>query len=215
MTPRTIDRSGCSARRHGTAVAYDAYKCRCPDAREAHRIYRKRIRHGRITPGPVSTIGSSRRLQALSAIGWTLDDLVPHCGLTRDTLRRIRSRIQTQMYRSTAARIRELYDELSGTVGPSQIARDRARAAGWAPPLAWDDDTIDDPDAQPDLGERPPKQQGIDLDEVAHLEAGGVSLHEIAKRLNVKIATLKDANWRARRKHRRAHSGGESEQVAP
>lgn len=200
MTPRTIDRAGCSARRHGTAVAYDAYKCRCPDARDAHRVYRKRIRHGRITPGPVSTIGSSRRLQALAAIGWTLDELVPHCGLTRDTLRRIRSRAQTQMYRSTAARIRELYEELSGTVGPSQIARDRARAAGWAPPLAWDDDTIDDPDAVPHIDEPTERRSksAILVEDARWLLSQGESLELIADRFRVKPETLIDYLRRAR-----------------
>jgi hypothetical protein len=33
--------------------------------------------------------------------------------------------------------------------GPSHRTRARARALGYAPPLAWDDDAIDDPSAQP------------------------------------------------------------------
>jgi len=36
----------------------------------------------------------------------------------------------------------------------------RAAARGWAPPLAWDDDTIDDPNATPDLGAETPRPQG-------------------------------------------------------
>jgi hypothetical protein len=40
------------------------------------------------------------------------------------------------------------------TPGPSDYYRNKARGLGWAPPLAWDDDLIDNPQAKPDLGER-------------------------------------------------------------
>lgn len=48
-----------------------------------------------------------------------------------------------------AADIAKVYDELSMTLGPSNITRLRAEAKGWPPPLAWDDDRIDDPAYNP------------------------------------------------------------------
>ena len=49
----------------------------------------------------------------------------------------------------TRAAVAELFDRWCMTLGPSRLSRDRARAAGWLPPLAWDD--IDDPDEQPQV----------------------------------------------------------------
>lgn len=37
------------------------------------------------------------------------------------------------------------YQDLGMTFGPSDYYRARARAENWMPPLAWDDDTLDDP----------------------------------------------------------------------
>ncbi len=45
--------------------------------------------------------------------------------------------------------ISELYDRLSMTPGPSPQTRGWAKTLGYAPPLAWDEDTIDDPRSRP------------------------------------------------------------------
>jgi hypothetical protein len=71
------------------------------------------------------------------------------------------------LLRTTADAITRVYDELSMTVPQDDEAgrspragrihdRQRRLAArrGWAPPLAWDDDTIDDPAATPATGAR-------------------------------------------------------------
>jgi hypothetical protein len=47
-----------------------------------------------------------------------------------------------------------LFNELQLTPGSCERARRRAKKLGWAPPLAWDEDAIDDPDARPDFGQR-------------------------------------------------------------
>jgi hypothetical protein len=44
--------------------------------------------------------------------------------------------------------VARIYEELSGTPGPSSSALIRARRAGWAPPLAWYGTNIDDPRAR-------------------------------------------------------------------
>ncbi|WP_205859648.1 helix-turn-helix domain-containing protein, partial [Phycicoccus flavus] len=45
--------------------------------------------------------------------------------------------------------VRDVYDRLSMTPGPSPETRGWAVKLGYAPPLAWDEDTIDDPTATP------------------------------------------------------------------
>lgn len=94
----------------------------------------------------VPTLGARRRIEALLSLGW------PHRALVADY--RIES---THLTRGTYAqtrvdkwrRVNDVYDELSMRLGPSSITVHRARAAGYQPPLAWDDDTIDDPKASP------------------------------------------------------------------
>ena len=80
------------------------------------------------------------------AIGWRKSDLeaagVPAAQLVT---RPDRGWVAAAGWRRT----RDVYDRLSMTPGPSQVCRDRARARGYLPPLAWDDDSIDDPRAVP------------------------------------------------------------------
>lgn len=97
----------------------------------------------------VPSIGTHRRLRALGAIGYTRQHIAQHLGLTKGAVDQwLESpRVST----TTRDKVKALFDELSLTPGPSDAARRRARYFGSAPPLAWDD--IDDPDAQPQLGE--------------------------------------------------------------
>lgn len=132
---------------HGTAVNYRKRGCRCDACREANtraqNIYRLRLLHGeQIT---VDATGSRRRLQALVALGWPIhleDRLSPHA-------RRLTYSGQRTVHADTAAAVRALYDELSMTPGPSSRSRQRAARKGWPVPLAWSDDSIDDPNARP------------------------------------------------------------------
>lgn len=149
--PSAIDRSQCPAGPdgpHGTASAYTRARCRCPDARNAWRLYKKRGREGRRPPGYVSVMGVRRRLQALASIGYTITDISTLSSVPFPTVRDL---IHPWIRGGVSARLdrqfRALYARLSGTPGPSHRAALRARAKGWAPPLAWND--IDDPDEKP------------------------------------------------------------------
>lgn len=144
----TIDRSGCAAPRHGTASAYSFGRCRCADARRASRYYRGAIRYGLNDPAWVDNTGVVRRRRALAAIGWSLTDLAPYFGTTWQTVGMHAA--GDRVRRDTLDRWRAVYEQLSMTIGPSRQAREYAQRQGWAPPLAWDDDTIDDPDASPE-----------------------------------------------------------------
>lgn len=112
----------------------------------------KWIRAGRWQP-PVSVVGSTRRLQALIALGHSQNELCRKSGISQSTMSHlVRGSVQRTSI-DTAQRVRKLYDELSMIPGRSQSSRDKARRLRWAPPLAWDDDLIDDPDAKPEVGE--------------------------------------------------------------
>ncbi|MEU3620633.1 hypothetical protein ABZ725_51615 [Streptomyces sp. NPDC006872] len=104
----------------------------------------------------VSAVGTVRRLQALVAFGWPVMRLAQHIDWTTTNLCALFT--ATGVTVQTARRIRDLYRELSNTdprthgASEAGVAGSKARAlkAGWAPPAAWDDDRIDDPDASPD-----------------------------------------------------------------
>ena len=94
----------------------------------------------------VPYIGTKRRIRALMAIGWPMHELKRRTGgldvghLVRDG--------QWRVYLSTAVTVMRVYEELWDVPGPSQITVRRAIAKGWAPPMAWDDSAIDDPEAR-------------------------------------------------------------------
>jgi hypothetical protein len=98
----------------------------------------------------------------------------------------------------TARAVCALYDELWDQPPPegthrdkiaASRARNRAAAHGWPPPLAWDDDTIDDPDVVPN-------PTGADLDVVESWLAGyppeiteDADRHEVVRRLHAAYNT--------------------------
>ena len=100
-----------------------------------------------------ASIGVTRRLRALNALGYSQDDLAARLGVHYSWVCKLMSTERAQVNKvnpDTVTRVTDLYNQLSMTPGPSERARRAARIKGWAPPLAWDDDTIDDPNAQPD-----------------------------------------------------------------
>lgn len=98
----------------------------------------------------VDGTGSLRRLRALRAIGWTRAALAARLGRASGNLDLVGR--YAQVTASYAQAVKTLYDELwdQPQHGPAaDRARARALDLGWAPPMAWDDDTIDDPAAVP------------------------------------------------------------------
>lgn len=135
---------------------------------------------------PVDNTGTTRRLQALVAIGYTQADLAARIGVTAANATEL-FRGNRSVLLSTAVKVQRIYEELSMRPGPSAPARQRAKKLRWAPPLAWDDDTIDNPHAKPDLGER----RAVKFDErFLELRDLGYSDLEILQRLNVKAESL-------------------------
>jgi hypothetical protein len=128
-------------------------------------------RVGNESSGLVDATGTRRRLQALVALGWPVSHLRARVGASSRTTWLLTSGGGAASDFVTV-RLRDavlsLYDELSMTLpAPGRgatRARGMAAARGWAPPLAWDDDSIDDPSAAPQRGV--PGDVDSDIDEV-------------------------------------------------
>ena len=103
----------------------------------------------------IDATGSRRRVQALITLGWTQVFLREKAGVSKAAFHRVltNSRITADL----ARRVVVLYDELwKRRPYPTEVlavsaerARQQAAAAGFLGPLAWDDDTIDNPAAEP------------------------------------------------------------------
>ncbi|MFC4373265.1 hypothetical protein ACFO5K_04045 [Nocardia halotolerans] len=97
----------------------------------------------------VLTVGARRRTRALNALGWPTNELGHRLGQSsRSTLNKTLASTYTTY--AMWSRVRDLYDELSGTPGPSPDSAKRAKAAGHPPPLAWEGIDIDHPLTEPD-----------------------------------------------------------------
>jgi hypothetical protein len=118
----------------------------------------------------VPTVGSRRRLRALATHGWSVTHLAELRNVPRTRFERIMHNKTTSV--ATARLVRDVYNELwhraptNDEVPAWVVKRIRAYAAkqGWDGPLAWDDDTIDDPKARPVRG--PQGSGGVDTAKV-------------------------------------------------
>lgn len=142
----------------------------------------------------VDATGTARRIQALCCVGWSLSVQAERLGWQVGNYARVLDGPRVTV--ATARAVAGLYDEWSMTPAPAGYSATRARwFAGercWFPPLAWDDDEIDDPGAVPCLL---PPVAGSDLraDELAvqHVMAGhpvelpAVVRDELIRRLTV------------------------------
>lgn len=158
-----------SRHHHGTYLAYLNDQCRCFPCRVAWSEAKRRQRNGeRYATGEtwhIDRVGTVRRLHALMAIGWRHSDISPRLatalgGRSTPSELLVRTAGGTVHVRIADA-VRAVYDELSETPGPSDTNRRRAKHLNWHPPIAWDDDTIDDPNAKP-YASAP-----VDIDEIA------------------------------------------------
>lgn len=108
------------------------------------------------TLAAVDATGTHRRLKALMWLGWPSRVLAQRMGVHEAwTSRSFSSR--TRVTQAVEARVRVLYDgwwnvqpeRVGVDAGEAEDTRVYARVQGWHGPLAWDDDTIDDPKALP------------------------------------------------------------------
>lgn len=123
-----------------------------------NREYRKQKILGTYQLPYVDATGTRRRVQALMVVGYDIRWICEHAGISWKTGEMVIAKGQKRVLRTTEASVRRLYDDWwdKPRVGWDKSSRitvtmtkNRARQRGYAPPMAWDDDTIDDPQAKP------------------------------------------------------------------
>jgi hypothetical protein len=165
---------------------------------------------GRPDPTPA---GTRRRLQALMNRGWSPAALEQAAGLPAAAVSAVVA--GRRGARLVDRQVAAAYDQLWNQDPPLATPRDRARAAAartqaerreWPPPMAWDDELIDQPDASPAPGWKPRPTQlrrAADLaEDMAFVrEHGGynqATVQVVAARLGVSPAALEKASSRVR-----------------
>jgi transcriptional regulator with XRE-family HTH domain len=156
----------------------------------------------------VPIVGSRRRLRGLARAGYSQDDICRRLGLAEgmSSMSKLFSGSQLKITASNARRIAALFAELELVPGPSQRAVRDAKRKGWPHPLEWDEDTIDDPAAEPHapLRAAPPLERGRPIpDDFAEIVAEhrelGRTDNDIAQRLGIKLGTLQSRMQRLER----------------
>lgn len=105
-----------------------------------------------VEPRLVDNIGTTRRLQALAADGWTTRRLSELSGIPERSLSIWRLGRRRGISPVNRTRVAELYDKIRALADPrgdSPASAALAQRQGWPDPDRWDDDEIDDPQAQP------------------------------------------------------------------
>jgi hypothetical protein len=150
-------------------------------------------------PGLVDTTATRRRVQALIAVGWPIEHVARHIGMTGNHLRLAMGR--PRVYGRTAHAVAVAYDELKnkrphrGGVSPIEAAkaRRRAEARRWPRPAYWDErmDVIDDPHFEPLYGVTKREIVAQDANEV--MRFSGLTREAAAERLGVSKAYIDHA----------------------
>lgn len=109
----------------------------------------------------VDGTGTYRRWEALQWMGWPAVEVARRVGVRPYSLGTMRSRGE-QVSFLVARSMARVFEELEHIPGPSKQTATKARRRGCAPPAAWDEDTIDDPNALPQMD-----AEGQTVDEVA------------------------------------------------
>ena len=125
----------------------------------------------------VEGAGTRRRLQVLVAGGWPQAQLAPRLDMGPGNFGTLIHAEGVEVLAATARSVTALYEQLwradpvehGVTLQAASRARNQARANGWAPVGAWDDDTIDDPEAFPDWTGLCGTPQGYDAHYTHHL----------------------------------------------
>ncbi|WP_266741875.1 hypothetical protein [Streptomyces phaeochromogenes] len=143
------------------AAAIDGSAANLRDIAHGRRLTIRRTTHNKImqlkaAPSGgqyIDGAGSRRRIQALRAIGWSAKAIAQQAASSQARIQLISNGQATVRY-SLTVKIRNAYTALSQTPAPAGYSASRVKGHairnGWAPPAAWDDDTIDDPQAHPD-----------------------------------------------------------------
>lgn len=137
----------------------------------------------------VPAVGTTRRLQALVAFGYTQSYLCERIGVAQTNGTCLFDGTGTKVTAHRARQVESLFAELQLHPGASSRARARGQRLGWALPMQWDEDTIDNPDAAPE-GARVGGRNKLDADEYHDLRQLGFTEDEIAERAGIRQESL-------------------------
>lgn len=149
------------------------------------------------THAVVDATGTVRRGRALVFIGHPVYTIAAGLPISHNGLCVILAEQPPTVRLEVAAGMTALYRQLVRKSGGSVKASAHARRRNWHGPLAWDESTIDDPTAHPDIDEpyMPPARNGRDsmrMTELEHLLALGESEAAIAKQMGASEAYIHD-----------------------
>jgi hypothetical protein len=158
LPPERVDPACGSGMHAADQLAYIWYGCRCAPARAAYVRYRKflALRGG---ASRVPALGTMRRLRALARMGHGFTAVAREQGLATETLRKITLGVTRTVTVRVERQVIDFYDRFWDVDGETRAAdpfarrwartlKERAREAGWPPPMWWDDDRIDCPTAR-------------------------------------------------------------------
>ncbi len=102
--------------------------------------------------------GTRRRIQAMSVMGWPLQNQADTSGIPPTTYPRLR--YAQRVHARHARAVDRLYNDRRYRRGASTKAGRFARRREWVGPDAWTDETIDDPHAHPYVHTLPSAEPG-------------------------------------------------------
>jgi len=158
----------------------------------------------------VPAVGARRRVEALQAVGHssTAIAMAMADGATAAAVRKIRSHPGEWISRTNHERVVRAYNQLWDKPGTSHQTLAAARRSGFAAPLAWNDESIDDSRAQPSIdddahdlvdevavmravaGDRVELTATERAEAVGRLAAAGLCNNEIGARIRVSGRTV-------------------------
>lgn len=98
----------------------------------------------------VASVGTTRRMRALVALGHPVRVIAETAGIEYSTASYLLNGHPNTVHYELTQRVASAYRRLSGTAGSHVRSLRRAQREAWAPPAAWDDETLDDPNAEAD-----------------------------------------------------------------
>lgn len=147
----------------------------------------------------VDAVGARRRVQALMRNGWSVRRLASTYGLDPQRLYWLMGHAETTW--RTAVQVAEIYRRIGDRPGGGKRVQRYAESMGWPLPIAWDEDTIDDPTALPAQVMRTRTSNRIDdvVEDVEWIVAHGGTMAQACGRLEYKQASLERVLERAGR----------------
>jgi len=163
-----------------------------------------------------TALGVRRRLRALTARSWSPQAIADETGIPAPLISSLLGRIPRDLSRDQRLAIANAYDKIWNHDPPAgtrdqrnarESARSLAGSRGWAPPQAWDDAQIDQPEGRPSPDWKPRNRttrRAVDIVEDAQFvrDHGGyrdADNTQVAMRLGVSRDQLDQAYCRARR----------------